>query len=344
MGTLRYTYLLFAVLVLALLSSCSKEAEPVPQESVSKFIIGTKAEASEGTTFRIMAYSKTGENQYSTAATGTYCLRGKKLGEVPYLTASLLDDKGEYVNEDPSQALAVPFDQIGNEFYIAYVSPGIRHNEDGSFTADASTPFYCSDIQATELNNYGVVTMTKELVDRRAKIGFRFYKNEEEKIIEIKDLEITGAGNTYMPATKEVTAVSDSEINIPVVLKSAPANTEKLVYECVEFDDMNFVLSGIYDLGIKFKLSVNNGGFLEVKAPLTEKIAEILPLTSYMFNITVSETYMHTILEVTPLNSWEEIEYGFEIKGNTFNIDLGIFQYSEWENVKWEDNKEINSK
>lgn len=342
MGTLRYTYLLVAVLVLALLSSCSKDVKPVPQESVSKFILGTKADATEGTTFRIMAYSKTGENQYSTAATGTYSLRGKKLGEVPYLTASLLDTNGVYLNEDPSQALAVPFNQKGNEFYIAYVSPGMKHNENGSFTADSSTPFYCSDIQATELNNYGVVTMRNELIDRRAKIGFRFYKDEKDKEIAIDSLEITGAGNTYMPATKEVTTVSDSKINIPVVLKPAQSNTDTLVYECVEIDDMNFILSGIYDFGIKFKLSVNGGGFLAVNAPLTKNIAEILPLTRYIFNITVSNTYIHTILEVTPYNSWEEIEYGFEIEDNTIKIDLGIFQYTNWEPVEWEDNKDIN--
>ena len=61
-----------------------------------------------------------------------------------------------------------------------------------------------------------------------------------------------------------------------------------------------------------------------------------------MYNITVSKIYISTILEVTPLNSWEDIEFGFEIKDNTVMIDLGSFEFSAWKDVEWEDNKDID--
>lgn len=339
METLKTTYVIFAAIIITLFCSCTKEVNIVTDGSVSDFILGTKADAASGTTFRIMAYSAQPENLNEYVASGTYSLQGKIIDGFPYLTASKLDDYGNIIeSEDPAQALSVPVAQIGNVFNVSYVSPGIMHNPDGSFAADRSAPFYCSDIQEVVLNNYGKVEMTNDLIDRRAKLGFNFYKDKEDKTVEIKDLEIIGVGNAYFPATKAVT--SDNSVPVPVTLVPAQENTENLIYVC-GFEQMEFVLSGIYTPQIKFKLSVNGGGFMEMSVPLEGKIAEILPLTTYIFNITVSNTYIRTILKVTPLNSWEDLEVGFEIEDDSKEIDLGIQTFG-WENVEWGDNKEIN--
>ena len=339
MDKLRITYLILTSVIISFFCSCTKEPDIVPQGNVSNFVLGTKADAAPGTTFRIMAYSAQEDNKYDYVASGTYSLQGKELDGYPYLTASKLDNYGNIIeNIDPSQALSVPYSQIGSEFLVAYVSPGIIHNEDGSFTVDRNTEFYCSDVQETLLNNYGKVEMTNELVDRRAKFGFRFYKDNEDKTVEIKDLEITSSGKVYFPATKIVSTENSTPIQFTLV--EAQENQDNLVYTC-EDEEMEFVLSGIYTPQLKFKLAVNGGGFMDMSVPIEGKIAEILPLTTYIFKITVSNTYIHTILEVTPLNSWEELEFGFDIEDDTQDIDLGIQTFG-WENVDWEDNKEIN--
>lgn len=338
MDKLRITYFILTAVIISLFCSCTKEPDIVYEDNVSNFVLGTKAEAAPGTTFRIMAYSAQQDNQYDYVASGTYSLQGKMLDGYPYLTASKLDDDGDIIQtSDPSQALCIPYAQVGKEFYVAYVSPGKKNNENGSFTADRAVPFYCSEAQKIALHNYGKVEMTKELVDRRAKFGFRIYKDKEDKTIEIKDLEIIGTGNTYWPATKLVS----TDVSVPVTLYPAQESLDTLVYVCNTFDQMEFVLSGIYSPQIRFKLSVNGGGFMEMSVPLQGKIEEILPLTTYIFNITVSETYLRTILEVTPLNSWEDVEFGFDIEDNSNKIDLGLQTYG-WENVDWEDNKDIN--
>ncbi len=340
METLKTTYVIFAAIIISLFCSCTKEVNIVTEGSVSDFILGTKADAASGTTFRIMAYSAQPENLNEYVASGTYSLQGKMIDEFPYLTASKLDDYGNIIeSEDPAQALSVPVAQIGNVFKVSYVSPGIMHNPDGSFAADRSAPFYCSDIQEVVLNNYGKVEMTNELVDRRAKIGFNFYKDKEDKIVEIKDVQIFGTGDIYWPATKLVS----TDKTIPVTLTPAHENSDKLVYICNTFDQMEFILSGKYSPKIKFKLSINGGGFLEMEVPLEGKIDEIIPLTTYIFNITVSHTYISTILEVTPLNSWEDIVFGFDIKDNSSDINLGVQPIGNWEDVNWNDNKDINS-
>lgn len=377
MAELRNTYSIFAAAVLLLLCSCTKESDAVvPQGESTGFLLATKAQAAPGTTFRILAYGSTEADHFNVISEGTYSLQDKKFGEFPYLTASALDDNGLLLAEDPTKALAVPYEQAGNSFYISYVSPGKIHSG-GSFEADLAEPFYSSDVQKTVINNYGLVEMTKELYDRRAKIGFRFFKTQEaaEKTIEIRDLAIVGAGNIYWPASKQIT--SATEDNLPATLQPVAADGSLQIYECKEFDDMPFVLSGIYApkdtvaahllkdesyalefaptnlqesnyLLVQFNLVVEGGGPLLVTAPLTynaaaDKTMVLEPLTTYMYNIYVSDTYIKTILEVTPLQGWEDIEFGWEIKDNTEKVYFGEFEFSQWEENPWEDNKDINS-
>lgn len=377
MAERRNTYSFFAVFMLLLLCSCTKEPDAVvPQEESTSFILATKAQTAPGTTFRILAYGCSEEDHFNVISEGTYSLQEKTFGEFPYLTASALDDNGVLLAEDPAKALAVPYEQAGNSFYISYVSPGKIHS-DGSFEANLAEPFYCSDVQKTVINNYGLVEMTKDLYDRRAKIGFRFFKTEEaaEKTIEISELAIIGAGNIYWPASKQVT--SSTEDILPATLQPVAVDGTLQIYECKEFDDMPFVLSGIYApkdtvatkllkdesyalgfaptnlqesmyLQVQFKMFVDGAGPLLVTAPLTYNAAADItmvlePLTTYMYNIYVSDTYIKTILQVTPLEGWEEIEFGWEIKDNTEKVYFGEFEFSQWEDNPWEDNKDINS-
>lgn len=377
MTELRNTYSIIAAAVLLLLCSCTKEpGTDMPQEESAGFLLATKAQAELGTTFRILAYGSSEADHFNVISEGTYSLQGKTFAEFPYLTASALDENGLLLAEDPAKALAVPYEQAGNSFYLTYVSPGKMHS-DGGFGANIDEPFYCSDVQKTVLNNYGIVEMTKDLYDRRAKIGFRFFKTEEaaEKTIEIRDLAIVGAGNIYWPVSKQVT--SATEDILPATLQPVAADGSLQIYECKEFNDMPFVLSGIYApkdtvaahllkdenyalgfaptnlqesiyLQVQFKMFVDGGGPLLVTAPLTynaaaDKTMVLEPLTTYMYNIYVSDTYIKTILEVTPLDGWEDIEFGWEIKDNTEKVYFGEFGFSQWEDNPWEDNKDINS-
>lgn len=378
MAVTRNTYSIFAVAMLLLLCSCTKQQRDIePQDAAPQFLLSTKANAENGTTFRILAFDTTQMNHFNIVSEGTYSMQNKALYGFSYLTASEVDNEGRLIGENPSCALTIPFDQIGDNFFVSYISPAIMHNTTGGFVTDLDNPLYCTDIQKVKLNNYGKVKMESALIDRRAKIGFKFYKDEADKTIEITDLTIIGAGNTYWPALKQVTP---TDTQLPVTtLNSVPDNDELQIYECgvTNGNAMPFVLSGIYApkdtvaahlqkdanyalefaptnlqetgyLMVQFNMFVNGGGPLLVTAPLTYNAAadmalDLNPLTTYMYNITVSETYIKTILEVTPLNSWEDVEFGWEIKDNTEKVYFGEFEFSQWDENPWEDNKDINS-
>lgn len=370
MGKLVNTYSVFAAAVLALLCSCSKDkGDVVPQDGAPEFVLATKAEnIPDGSSLRIMAFGTGEQDHLRAVAEGTYKMEGKDLNGFPYLTSV--------------SALRVPYGQVEDDFLISYVSPAIEHTE-GGFVADLANPFYCSDVERVQLFNYGKVYIDNPLVDRRAKIGFKFFKDKAEKKINITDVALVGAGNTYWPASKQVTP---TDAQVTVTLKSVPENADLQIFECKNADDMPFVLSGKYapkdtvashiygnttDYGFKFtptnlqesgylmvqfNLYVNEGGPMLVTAPLTynaneDKAFDIEPLKAYMYKIHVSDTYISTILEVYDFGKWEEIEFGWKIEDNTEPIKLGNFEFSDWENNlengknPWEeDNKDINSK
>lgn len=103
-----------------------------------------------------------------------------------------------------------------------------------------------------------------------------------------------------------------------------------------EFDNSILKESGY--LLARFDLTVN-GFSTEMLVPLSKKLIEILPLTTYMYKITISHAYIHTILEVAPIDthSWEDVVVDFEIDDKTVTIDLGIIELSGWEDANWGD-------
>lgn len=365
MDMFRNIHIIFAAVLIPLLCSCSKDEMETRQGERTEFVLETKSPAPTGTTFRIMAYGRQEDNVFSYVSSGTYCLiEGKEFGGVKYLTASELDDAGAFVKEDGTKALAIPYEQLYREnFYISYLSPGMLNNADGSFTADTDNPFYCSAVQDTRLTNYGVVEMTKELVDRRAKIGFRIYKDEIP--FELTDFRIEGTGDIYWPASRQVTP-KEGGMPLDELLKPVQGD-DSLLFGCVD-TDMPFILSGIYApkdsvssyiqrdtkdyalgfapcnlqqsgyLVAKFKLSMGTGSF-DMAVPLSKEILEIQPLTTYMYHITIKNSYIHTILEIFPVidgvNSWEDVNVDFEIEDNTTTIDLGIIEIQGWEDSDW---------
>lgn len=365
MEKFKNTYIIIPAILFSLFCSCTKEkVEDVPQVNGTKFVLETKAPAPAGTTFRIMAYGRQVDNHFSYISSGSYCfIDGKEFGGVRYLSASELDDSGTFVKEDGTKALAVPYGELYREnFFISYISPGMLHNSDGSFTVDASEPFYCSAVQDTKLTNYGVVEMSKELVDRRSKIGFRIYKDEIH--FELDSFRIEGTGDRYWPASRQVTP-KDGGMLLGELLR--PVQDDSLLFECAD-TDMPFILSGIYApkdtvsayiqrdtmdyalgfkphnlqdtryLVAKFKLTMGTGSFM-MEVPLSKKIMEIQPLTTYMYHITIKNTYLHTVLEICPVidgvNSWEDVNVDFEIEDNTKIIDLGIIDIQGWEDSGW---------
>lgn len=371
MNIFKNTYFIFSVTLFILFSACTNEKIVLPQENSTKFVLDTKTPAQSGTTFRIMAFGRQQDNHFNYISSGTYCyLEDKEFGGVKYLSASELNDSGVFIKEDGTQALAIPYSELPRKnFFITYVSPGMIHS-DGGFEVDVSNAFFCSDVQDTELNNYGIVEMNKELIDRRAKIGFRIFKDEYD--IEVSDFKIVGAGNVYWPATKQITPKDDS-LFLGNALKSAAdgglsINDPNLQYECAG-DDMPFILSGYYApkdtvsahilndtvnysleyvpvnlqesgyLTAIFNLKIGEGCF-EMHVPLSKLIVELNPLTTYIYNITVKNTYIHTILEISPviggISSWENVTVDFEIKDNTTFLDLGNIEISGWDNLTWD--------
>ncbi len=354
----KYTYPLFAAIIM-FLCACTKEHENVMQQTKGPdFVIGTKASSGieSPTTFHIMAYGAQRDNHFKCISSGAYTIENVDFNGFAYLTST--------------KPLVIPIDEIGNEFYVSYVSPAKDHS-DGSFMADDfDTPLYCSDIQRIQLFNYGLVEIKNELVDRRSKIGFRFYKDDPAKEIIVEDVQISGAGNMYWPATKQVTNNNHKD-TLDIEITTAQDETGKLLYDCTDFEKMPFVLSGIYApkdsvasylkenylleytptnlsdgnyLSAIFRFSVNGGGMQKICIPLTRSAFEVFPLTTHIYNITISETFIYVTLYVTPQNSWEEGGYDTSIKDNTTRIDLGKFKITSdgWdENDNWDDNAEI---
>ncbi len=318
--------------------SCSHGDAPSPSRETTRFGIDTRAEAdavTPGTTYRIMAYS-TGNFQF--VKTGTYWL--KELppeGDVAELTPCLLNDEGDHIGDTDKGEL----DGLASTYNMVFVSPGVRNNDDGSFSICLETDrFVASEIpEAKNLGAYGRVTMNHPMKEYRALIGLNFYKLASDAVdrFEITDLRIGGAGNAdekvkLFPASRQVVASSDGVIPVTLTDESAgniaDSKGNPLLFSTKEAD-MAAVVPAVYAPRsvvaeiiktaspnslpesdyLVLKCTLRQGGRqgIPVELPLTAEMPQIMPQNKYMYHIVVSSNYISLSVTVydDSLNNWE---------------------------------------
>ncbi|MDO4164763.1 MAG: hypothetical protein Q4D56_10335, partial [Bacteroides sp.] len=324
----------FGILLWVILSaSCSHEATEAIDTAGTTERFSVDSRATANTTYRIMAYSTGSSNaQYKLATTGTYYLKNATDTE---LTACSLDDEGGTPIDDPTMGLNGTY----GTYYLVFVSPGVKNNDDGSFNVvPTRNSFYATDPESETLGEYEVHTMSGSLLDRRAKVGFNFYKLNSESVqaFEINDLEIIGSGADgetvkLYPGTKQVIA---SEDGLGLTLTEATDKTTtndagNYLYYSTPEENQVYVAAAIYGirdevataLGATYTNNIQESDYLymsctmtqgereniSIRMALTSTYPELLPQHTYIFNITVSSNYIDATIDVydESSNEWQ---------------------------------------
>lgn len=313
-----------------LLLSCSNTPELEPENAPICFGLDTRAAEgtlpSVGTTYRIMLYTP---GQFAFAKkTGTFYLK-----EVPTqsadgfveLTACDLQDDGTFRQDNPDAGL----NGTSGTYDMLYVSPGIKHNDDGSFNINPQehqkVKFFASVAPTTKnFVAYGRVTSGAAMKECRATVAIDFYKAKSESVqpFSITNLRLIGAGAPngnvkIYPITRQAIAPKAEEL--PITFHEATSgqtdtNGNPLYFETSTPVD---VASGIYAsrsevaqllkatnigniqesdylyMACDMTTTDNNETF-HVLVPLTsdEKMRELLPQHNYRFKVVVYSTYI----------------------------------------------------
>lgn len=377
MRTTRLSNAICCLLAGILYVSCSKEPPgPAGNEhnGTACFGIDTRAtNVTAGMTYRIMAYgADKNASLYKFQRTGTYYLKTLEVpeGEEVELTACSLDDDGTAPQDNEMSGLNGAY---GN-FYLVFVSPGVKHNEDGSFSfAPTKDEFLASLPEQKSLGGYGRYVMKNPLQDQRAKVGFKFYKwnNASVEDFTIDELVLIGAGAAeesvkLYPASRQVIADKEVGMSITLVKKENEQETNEVGDTlCYTTTDKNFVFiaSAIYapldevaeQLGVTYykdhlkesdylymtcKLSQGSRKDIPIRMPLTGKFPELEPRHTYVFNITVKSSYLSATVDVFSQdnNDWQEGGNGGGTISNNpdYTVKLGT-----WEIVGMDDDWQL---
>lgn len=376
MRTTRLSNAICCLLAGILYVSCSKELPgPAGNEhnGTACFGIDTRAtDATERTTYRIMAYgADKNASLYMFQRTGTYYLKTLQVpeGEEVELTACSLSDDGTNPQDNETSGLNGSY---GN-FYLVFVSPGVKHNEDGSFNfVPTKDKFLASFPEQKSLGGYGRHVMKNPLQDQRAKVGFKFYKlnNALVEDFTIDELVLTGAGAAgesvkLYPASRQVIAGKEAGMDITLDRKENEQEKNEagdiLRYTTT---DKNFVYiaSAIYapldevaeQLGVTYykdhlkesdylymtcKLSQGSRENIPIRMPLTGKFPELEPQHTYVFNITVKSNYLSATVDVFSQddNDWQE---GGKENGTISTPDYTV-KLGTWEIVGTDDDWQL---
>ena len=249
----------------SLFFSCSREdASPLDGSSGGPLRVGVDTRAAGavdvGTTFRIMAYGAEGSGRFGFRHSGTYYLKeAAPSGGKAELTACSLTDSGTEPSDDPTKGL----NGVSGNYSLVFVSPGTKHNDDGSFgfSLDADKYLVASETPETKtLGTYGLVSMSKSLKEYRSTIGVEFYKKKDEtnnRVIapfEISNLCLVGCGGAsesvkVFPGSRQV--VCDTTVTRSVSLtdkrseNTSDPSGNPLLWTTAEADFVS-VASGIY--------------------------------------------------------------------------------------------------
>ena len=376
MRTTRLSNAICCLLAGILYVSCSKELPgPAGNEynGTACFGIDTRAtDATAGTTYRIMAYgADKNASLYKFQRTGTYYLKTLEVpeGEEVELTACSLSDDGTNPQDNETSGLNGSY---GN-FYLVFVSPGVKHNEDGSFSfAPTKGKFLASFPEQKSLGGYGRHVMKNPLQDQRAKVGFKFYKwnNVSVEDFTIDELGLTGAGADgesvkLYPASRQVIAGKEAGMDITLDRKENEQEKNEagdILRYTTNDENFVFIASAIYapldevaeQLGVTYykdhlvesdylymtcKLSQGSRKNIPIRMPLTGKFPELEPQHTYVFNITVKSSYLSATVDVFSQdnNDWQE---GGNESGTISNPDYTV-KLGTWEIVGTDDDWQL---
>lgn len=365
MKTKYISNIITAVSVSILLFSCSSERikEVVPEEVRSRFSVDTRNSdypVSVGTTYRIMAYNgDKNPNEFKYSKTGTYWLKELPVeGGIAELTPCKLNDNGEYISDSSTDGL----DGLNSRYYLVFVSPGIKNNDDGSFSICAKTDrFVASELpEVKRLGTYGHIIMSYKMKEYRALLGFNFYKLNNEAVNEftISELMIIGAGDTdekvkLFPASRQVVASAEGAIGItltPVTGSNETDSKGNPQYYRTDDKDMASIVPAIYTpknniakilnttgvdnladsdyLMMRCKLQQSGRDGVAVELPLTLQNPEIKPQNKYIYNIIVSSNYINLSVDIYPDtgNDWENGGSEGSTIGPSNTIPLGTWE------------------
>lgn len=249
----------------SLLFSCSREeVSPLEGPSGGPLRVGVDTRAAgaveQGTTFRIMAYGAEGSGRFGFRHSGTYYLKETApAGGKAELTACSLFDNGTSPSDDASKGL----NGVSGNYSLVFVSPGTKHNSDGSFSVSLAADKYLVASEAPEtktLGTYGLISMSKSLKEYRSTIGVEFYRKKDgtnNRIIapfEITDLCLVGCGKAsetvkVFPGSRQVVCDTIATRSVSLTDKRSENTSDPSGNPLLwTTDESNFVpvASGIY--------------------------------------------------------------------------------------------------
>lgn len=310
----------------------------------------------------MMVYEST---NFSFKNSGTYWLETlPEQGKNGELTPCLLDDEGNKLDGTATDLLS----GISGSRYVMAVSPGVRNNDDGSFSISITDlnnngcRFRISEqAEKKSLGAYGPVVLKSPLKECRATMSFEFYKSSNVEEFEISEANILGMGSNdeyvkLYPVIRQV-KVSDPKASYSIeIVESSPSADKtdsdgnklvcassplaivpaiyapKQVAAGIQKISESYLLEGSY-LFLKCKLTYSGHDPINVELPLTMEWPEILPQNNYTYQVLVSSNYINLSVHIFgDSNDWEPGgTAGGEIGGqeDKITIDLG-----RWEIVK----------
>lgn len=368
MRMIKRLHLVGCLLIGFLHVSCTQElSEPAGKEDNGTVDFGIDTRANDvavGTTFRIMVYSANlDEDPYRFKQTGTYYLKNKTDDA---LTACTVDADGTNPRDNENAGV----NGANGSSFVVFVSPGVKSEEDGSFSFNPATQeLHASSAEQKALGIYGLHKMNSKIRDRRAKIRFNFYKNEAStEDFTIKNLKLIGNGDgsenvNLFPASRQVVASEDGR-KIRIEDKKSEDTTNKEGNQLYYSSEEVYVASAIYapldEVAKRLDLSMNKqhlqeSSYLRMVCDLSQgerkempvrmaltagEISELEPQSTYVFNITISSTYITATLDVyNESNNWEDGgNEGGTISKPDYTVTLGTWKVvgngNDWELVE----------
>lgn len=351
--------------------SCTQYAEDFDSPNLTFESRAIEANTDDYRTYKLMTYDVSNLRPYTNI--GTY---EKPIG-TSTLKPCVLDEYGVKVNASDTEHKNAQLKGVGYTYVIA-VSPGVRHNDDGSFDFnpfEPTDPFLSSE--SLRLNLGHIMTYNLgALKDRRCIININIEAGQEgtsTKTIQIEDFYLVGAGTKeekvrYYPATRQ-TIATDGRLEVDL--------THDDSYTKYSFSDLVYIMAGIYAskseaaqilnkvndmtyiqnrdyLYVSFQLKQNGRDWVHIQKPLTNVVKELLPQHQYDYTFKVTSEYVSLKLDITNLYDaqdpfhWADnhILDNQEIGGKmpTVSIDLGHYNFTSKNG--WTDNdlpnQEIN--
>lgn len=368
-------YIWFQLLIMSItLISCSnafEDFETSPEESCNNFICTRAGDDDQVlTTYRVLTYRNSYMDQWYKNF-GTY---SGIPGQVMKPTI-LYDDGTIDTTRSPEEHKTAGFDGISGSQALITISPGIKNNDDGTFSFCPVDPdngkLLISNMMNVYIGLFGTHDLGK-LYDRRATFTFNFtidpQVTDKIKSINISDLKVFGVGGgpdengdyeviKYQPALRQIIASNNPRI----ITLDVTAESNGLPTTWSNKDNPCFIASAFYApmdiiktllsqsalaydsdyLQLSFALSQNGGKEVIQSFILNEHIPEFEAQHHYEFNFTVRSFYID--LTLTDVSYEDESPNGWYVLPS-MNETIGdlpskrTIHLGSWQINGWETN------